>query len=358
MSKIQLQLESLASPEQAMAALEAMRSGETGELSLGDLANQLSLPVPSFEIPTQWAEHANGAVPLAALCALVVGLVLWLVGDRLLRSGTGLLFAVLGAGIGVLLELMNSQTFGMRTMVAGSMGGVGGLCIGYLAAGVLTRAVCMSTGAACALLALAYLGQPPISPAGDESDQLAGAPLASSLETNSPPPVRHQESHGERTYPGSATVIKVAVPRQNQAQVQLNELTRSIEHQRHTAQNATTEVLSGDAASLDAMGESILDQLGTVVPQGWSQEPSKALAAAGLGATCGLVISFLFGGWAKRLAAASLGAALGMVAAGMLLPTVGYTPEPLTLAGAWMVLTVARSAIPGKKAGKESDASA
>ncbi len=333
------QLSALTTPESAKAALRALseqgmgNSQGAGGLSLDQLASVAGIDLPTTPDLTGWAsllQDSANATPLliTGTIALLIGIMLWFIGDKALRSVGVIIFGLLGTALGAGLELLTSQAFSAITLVAGGIGGLGGIALGVIAVGLLSRSICVFTGSATGVLAAMLLA---VGPA-----QLASNAMSS---TGSPSTAAQSPS---------ARVLKVAGPDRAQIQDRIDELNRKLE----TLDQRRQRAAGGDDG--DDESPATTDPLAAITHQltaltGDAQvAPSSLLMGSAAGGVAALLLSLVMGRWSRRFAAASLGSGLAMLGLVAVLIAVDSAtlPSNTMLAGGWIVLALGRSFVP------------
>lgn len=336
------QLAGLTTPESAKAALRALseqgmgNSQGAGSLSLDQLASVAGIDLPTTPDLTGWASllHDSAhATPLliTGTIALLIGVMLWFLGDKALRSVGVIIFGLLGTAIGAGLELLTSQAVSATTLAAGGIGGLGGVCLGVVAVGLLSRSICVFTGSATGVLAAMLLAVGPTQ-------------LASIAPSNTGSPSAAAQSP-------SARVLKVAGPDRAQIQERIDELNRKLET---LDRNRARAAGAGGDAKTDAESNASSEPLTALKEQltSWAGDaqvaPSSLLMGSAAGGVAALLLSLVMGRWSRRFAAASLGSGLAMLGLGAVLIAVdsATVPSNTMLAGGWIVLALGRSFVP------------
>lgn len=332
------QLSALASPESAKAALEALSNqGGASDLSLDQLVSAAGLTLPSTPDLTGWTSllhdpaYTTPMLIVGAL-ALLIGVMIWFIGDKALRAVGVIVFGLLGTALGAGLELLTSQTVSATTLAAGGIGGLGGMAMGVITIGLLSRSICVFTGASTGVLAAMLLA---VGPA-----QLASSSPSASTTTQSPSP----------------RVLEVAGPDRAQIQSRIDELNRKLDSldRRRAKTNPKTDPKADPNAHPDESQAHATSPL-EAITQGFtsfaaesSVPPSNLLMGSALGAGAALLLSLVMARWSRRFATASLGAGLAMLGLVTLLIAVDSATVPSNpmLAGGWIVLALGRSFVP------------
>ncbi len=339
-------LTQLASPDSAKAALAALTEGGAADLSIGQLASAAGVNLPETADLSAWTAAATDAASgtpllIAGIVAVCAGAMLWILGERALRGIGIVVFGLLGMALGAAGEMLTSGVFGPATIGAAAVGSLAGLCLGALAVGLLSRSICMFTGASTGVLAAMLL---------------AASPLSLPTTTAS---LGHDNQPSQASQPTSSRLLTVAGPESERVQARIDELSAKLDRLERERQAANGDPPQEAAASTSPL-QTLVSSLPASVKDRVSSSPaapSTLLAGSAIGAGAGLVLSMVMGRWSRRLAAASLGAAiftLGSLAVLIELDS-ATMPSSTTLAGSWIGLALLRSFVPGRAKPSQGD---
>ncbi len=336
-------LAQLASPESAKAALSALTEGGAADLSIGQLASAAGVNLPEAANLSAWTAAATDAASgtpllIAGIVAVCAGAMLWILGERAMRGIGIVVFGLLGTALGGAGEMLTNGAFGPASIGAGAVGGLAGLCLGALAVGLLSRSICMFTGASTGVLAAMLLAAGPLN-------------LPASWSPGNVP--------SQASQPTNSRMLTVAGPESDRVQARIDELSAKLDRLERERQ-AASDAPDPQAPSTSGPLQSLVSSLPASVQDRVSSSPaapSTLMAGSAFGAGAGLVLSLVMGRWSRRLAAASLGAAmftLGSLAVLFELDS-ATMPSSTTLAGSWIGLALLRSFVPSRAKPSQGD---
>lgn len=286
-----------------------------------------------------WAAHALAAGALAS------GLVLWLIGRRVLKPMVVVLFALIGAGVGFVGVPM--------TMLAGSVSVYVGLAVG-LALGALLGVVLYRSAMAVGLGLVLGVAAPLTVAAvmSFKADQYAPAPV-----TSDGAPIATTEPDGDAELDRIPARITEEVLKK-----QIDNLRRQLNGDPDAEAAPTDPPADGDAPPTDAALEDVMRStaervaafaraVGADAAAGWEQlSPRHRLVltgSAGLGLALGIILGVILPTWAAGMVTALLGAGVWLAAGTWLalalaIPGSEHLQRP---AREWLVIWLAVAAL-------------